>query len=135
MAERSILLQYIINQRTERPVGLRIWSDGELQRPAETNLPPDPTARLDNDRDLDWQTVSQLSVEQVEEIKQAVQQIGFFDLPPRLLINYCKEDPGTMIWTVNLDGQTHRVVVFDPRPKRSAQLDQLSATLKNILPA
>jgi hypothetical protein len=50
-----------------------------------------------------------------------------------MLINYCKEDPGTAIWTVNVDGQTARVVVFDPRPRRNEALDMLSKQINDII--
>jgi hypothetical protein len=54
-------------------------------------------------------------------------------LPAKLLINYCKEDPGTGLWLVNLDGQTARVVVYDPRPKRDAGLDALLKAADSLL--
>ncbi len=133
MAERAVLLQYVTNQRTERPGGRRIWSDGLVQRCAEDNPLPGPTERLDLDRDLRWQDERRLTPDQVGAIRSAIHDIGFFDLPPRLLINYCKEDPGATIWTVNLDGRTGRVVAYDPRPKRSPELDRLTAILNDVL--
>ncbi len=57
---------------------------------------------------------------------------GFFELQPVLLINYCKEDPGKAIWTVTPDGQTARVVVFDPRPRRSTAIDLLNQAIDRI---
>jgi hypothetical protein len=133
MSERFVLLQRITNQRGERPVGVRIWSDGVVQRAADDNPPPGPTERLDVDRDLKWQDERRLDPQQVETIRTAIQDSGFFDLPPRLLINYCKEDPGAAIWIVNLSGRMARVVVYDPRPRRSPELDQLSALLDSAL--
>jgi hypothetical protein len=133
MAERTVLLQHVTNQRTERPGGLRIWSDGLVQRPAENNPPPGPTDRLDLDRELQWRDERTLTEEQTRAIREAIQDVGFFDLPPRMLINYCKEDPGTAIWTVNLDRRSGRIVVYDPRPRRSAELDRLSAVLARVL--
>jgi len=88
---------------------------------------------LERDRDLKWQAARTLSTEPVEAIKTAIRVSNFFALESRLLINYCKEDPNTMIWTVNLDGQSWRVVVFDPRPRRHPKLDALSKTLDEIL--
>src|SRR5262245_540003 len=122
MAERTVLLQYVINQRNEAPRGLRIWSDGAVQRTADDNPPPTATEMLEKDRALNWVDSQALTGEQVETIRQAIRNSGIFDLPPRLLINYCKEDPGTAIWSVNVDGQTARVVVYDPRPRRSAEI-------------
>lgn len=133
MPERDILIQYVINRRNERPSGLRIWLDGLVQRCAADNSPLGMTDLLERDRDLQWQDEKQLSVEQVDAIRVAIQDSGFFDLPPRLLINYCTEDPGTAIWTVNLDGQTARVVVYDPRPKRSTEIDRLLAELNAVV--
>jgi hypothetical protein len=133
MSERSVLLQRITNQRGERPDGLRIWSDGMVQRVSEDNPPPDATERLDVDRELKWQDERHLDPEQVDAIRAAIQDSGFFDLPPRLLINYCKDDPGAAIWTVNLNGRTAHVVLYDPRPRRSPVLDRLSANLDTLL--
>ncbi len=133
MADRVVILQKVFNQRVERPSGLRIWSDGLVQRPTADNPLPAATERLDKERDLQWQDDRQLTTSQVDAIRQAIRQTNFFDLPAVLLINYCKEDPGTAIWTVNLDGTTACVVVFDPRPRRNAELDRLSAALDEIL--
>jgi hypothetical protein len=132
MNERTILIQRVINQRTEQPDGLRIWSDGLLQRTAEDNPQPGSMDRLDKDRQLKWRDTGQLSPEQVEEIRATISNSGFFELQPVLLINYCKEDPGTAIWTVSLDGQTARVVVFDPRPRRNPAIDLLNQAIDRI---
>jgi hypothetical protein len=133
MAERNVLLQYVINQRSEPPRGLRIWSDGTVQRPADDNALPTATEPLEKDRLLNWIDTQVLTGEQIETIRAAIRLSGIFDLPPRLLINYCKEDPGTAIWTVNLDGQSARVVVYDPRPRRSAEIDQLNQAINAVL--
>ncbi|MCC7449977.1 MAG: hypothetical protein IT324_21345 [Anaerolineae bacterium] len=133
MTERMVLVQCVITQRTERPAGFRIWTDGLVQRPAPDNSLPNATERLDLDRSLAWQDERRLSAAQINTIRETIHQIQFFDLPPRLLINYCKEDPGTAIWTVNVDGQTGRVVVFDPRPRRSEALDMLSKHISDII--
>src|SRR5215813_5176685 len=109
MIERYVLLQRVINQRNMRPDGLRIWSDGQVQRSAEDNLPPDPTDRLDKDRDLKWVDTQQLTVYQVNAVRTAIRSSGFFELAPLLLINYCLDDPGTAIWTVNVGDETARV--------------------------
>ena len=132
MTERTILVQRVINQRTEQPDGLRIWSDGLFQRTAEDNPPPGSMDRLDKDRELKCRDIGQLSPKQVEEIRAAIRSSGFFELQPVLLINYCKEDPGTAIWTVTPDGQTARVVVFDPRPRRSTAIDLLNQAIDRI---
>jgi hypothetical protein len=133
MADRTLLIQYTVNQRKERPAGLRVWSDGVLQRPAEDNPPPTEAERLDVDREIRWTDIRTLTVDQVTAIQVAILSIGFFDLPARLLINYCKEDPGTAIWTAYVEGRCGRVVVFDPRPKRSPELDTFSAQLNEII--
>lgn len=136
MTERAIFIQYAIHQRNEHPTGIRIWSDGLVQRCSAANPLPLPTDNLERDRDLIWEDDQQkkaLTADQLNTLADAVRQSSFFALPPRLLINYCKEDPGTMIWTITLDGQTGRVVVFDPRPKRSPELDILLKILTNLL--
>ncbi len=132
MAERIVVIQYVINQRNERPTGLRIWSDGLVQRCAADAPLPGATERLDRDRDLPWQDTGQLATTELEKVRNAVLQSGFFDLPSMLLINYCKEDPGTAIWTVTIEGRTARVVVFDPRPRRDPAIDHLIAVLDGI---
>ncbi len=131
MAERTVLVQVVTIQRAERPTGLRIWSDGIVQR--GVGELPGPTELLEKDRTLDWTDVQPLNGDQLAEIRSAIGQSGIFDLEPRLLINYCKEDPGVAIWTVNLDGQTARVAVYDPRPRRSAQLDRLTQAINGVL--
>jgi hypothetical protein len=131
----QVILQYIINQRGEVPTGQRLLDDGSVQRAAANNPQPTETERLDLDRELTWETTGQISTEQLSTISAAVAESGFFDLEPKLLINYCKEDPGTGIWTVNVGGRSHHVVVFDPRPRRSAVIDKLVALLKEITPA
>jgi len=133
MTERMVLVQCIITQRAERPAGFRIWTDGVVQRPAADNPLPNATERLDLDRSVAWQDEGQLDADEVNTIRDTIHQIKFFELPSRLLINYCKEDPGTAIWTVNVDGQTARVVVFDPRPRRSEALDTLSKSITDII--
>jgi hypothetical protein len=84
MTERFILLQRIANQRGERPGGLRIWSDGLVARrrrqPAARS-----TEHLDADRDLSGRT-NAAHPERVGTIGRRSDS-GFFDLPPRLLIN------------------------------------------------
>ena len=129
----EIVLQYVIVQRDQRPSGRRVLADGKLQHVATENPLPTPTERLDLDRVLTWQDERVLAAESIQAIRQAVLDSGFFDLEPRLLINYCKEDPPAAIWTVNVEGRQARVVVFDPRPKRSAAIDKLNETLKAIL--
>jgi hypothetical protein len=133
MSERTLLLQTVTTQRAERPSGLRIWSDGLVQRSAEDNPFPGPTERLDLDRELNWRDEHRLTPDQVGVIRDAIGEIGFFELPPRLLINYCKDDPGTTIWTVTVGRRTGHVVVYDPRPKRSLALDRLSALVNRVL--
>ena len=129
----TLLIQQVVNQREERPKGWRIWTDGLLQRTSDDNPLPGPTDRLDVDRELAWVDVRQLDESQLAAVRTAVEQAKFFDLPPRLTINYCKEDPGAAIWTVNLDGNSARVVVYDPRPKRNAALDALNDLLRDLL--
>jgi len=130
--ESTILIQYVVNERAAKPTGFRVWSDGRAQRCAESNSQPGPTERLDLDRDLTWTDSGQFDSAQLDAIRRAIRSSGIFDLPPRLLINYCKEDPGTGIWTVNLDGQTARIVVYDPRPKRNTELDGLLQAISAI---
>ncbi|MEP7289045.1 MAG: hypothetical protein ABI947_25095 [Chloroflexota bacterium] len=133
MADDSVLIQHVIYQRTERPVGLRIWADGLVQHAAEDNSLPAPADHLDVDRELAWRDESRLSSDKIKAIREAIRNSGIFDLEPRLLINYCKEDPGTAIWIATLDGNTAQVVVFDPRPRRCAQLDSLEALINQVL--
>jgi len=128
----QVVLQYIINQRGEVPTGQRVLDDGTVQRVSASNPMPGETERLDLDRELAWEPVGHLSAEQVNAISSAVADGGFFDLEPKLLINYCKEDPGTGIWTANVGGRSYRVVVFDPRPRRSAVIDSLLELLKGL---
>ena len=133
MADDGVLIQRVIYQRTEPPVGLRIWVDGLVQRVADATPLPSPTDRLDLDREVIWRDEPRLSPEQVEAVRDAIRDSGIFDLEPRLLINYCKEDPGTAIWNATLDGKTAHVVVFDPRPRRSPELDSLEALINQVL--
>ena len=65
----------------------------------------------------------------MNQLAVIIQESGFFELEARLLINYCKEDPGVGIWEIELNGQRHRVVVFDPRPRRSPVIDSLLKAL------
>ena len=131
MTERTVLVQVVTVQRAERPTGLRIWLDGSVQRGSGTQ--PDATELLEKDRTLDWTDSGTLNDDQVNVVSAAIRQGGFFDLEPRLLINYCKEDPGVAIWTVNLDGQTKRVAIYDPRPRRSPILDALLQTINAVV--
>jgi hypothetical protein len=133
MADRTILLQRVIIQRTEPPDGLRIWSDGLVQRSSDDNPLPDPTERLDKDRDLKWEDDQRISAHEVDTIRSAIRNSGFFGLEPQLLINYCKEDPGAAIWTVNVGDESARVVLWDPKPKRSATLEALSGAIDKVL--
>ncbi len=133
MSERIVIIQCVINQRGERPTGQRIWSDGWVQRCADDAPLPGPTDRLDRDRDLPWQDVGQLTSAELETVRQIVLESGLFELPPTLLINYCKEDPGTAIWTANVEGHTAHVVVFDPRPRRDPVIDRLTSALNGVL--
>ena len=133
MADRTILLQRITVQRTEPPDGLCIWSDGLVQVSADDNPLPGPTERLDLDRDLKWIDDQRLTSHDIDTIRTAIRNIGFFDLEPHLLINYCKEDPGAAIWTVNVGGETARVVLWDPRPTRSLELDSLTKVIDKVL--
>jgi hypothetical protein len=130
---RSVLIQHVTHQRTERPTGQRVWSDGLVQRVANDNPLPSLTESLERDKDLNWEDEHQINETQVDAIRHTIRTSGFLELPPRLTINYCKEDPGTTIWTVNLDGQTVRVVVYDPRPKRNPAIDLLIQTLKETV--
>ena len=133
MSERTVLIQHVTNQRNKQPTGLRVWSDGLVQRADADNRLPTATERLDLDRDLNWQDERRLQPEQLEKLRAVIEESGFFGLPPHLLINYCTEDPGTAIWIINLDGRVGRVVVFDPRPRRSPELDRLAERINDIL--
>ncbi len=129
----DILIQFVTVQRQQRPTGRRVLLDGLLQRTSDDNALPGPDDLLEKDRALNWQDERRLTAEQIQAIKDAVLNSGFFNLLPRLLINYCKEDPGAAIWTVNIDGQQARVVLYDPKPRRSPELDQLMQHLAPIL--
>lgn len=133
MPETDILIQYVTVQRTERPAGRRVLQNGTVQRTTDDNPLPGPDELLERDRSLIWQDVKRLTTEQVQLIKDAVTASGFFDLPARLLINYCKEDPGATIWTVDIDGRKGRVVLYDPKPRRSPELDKLLQLITPIL--
>src|SRR5258707_9333685 len=88
MTERTILVQRVINQRTEQPDGLRIWSDGLFQRTAEDNPPPGSMDRLDKDRELKWREIGPPRPKQGEEIRAAIRRRGFFQLQPLPVLNY-----------------------------------------------
>ncbi len=133
MTDTDVLIQYVIVQRKERPMGKRVLQNGTIQRTSPDNALPDPDELLERDRVLNWQDAGHLAPDQLQAIKAAIVESGFFDLPARLLINYCKEDPGTAIWTANIDGRIGRVVLYDPRPRRSAELDKLLGLLTPIL--
>jgi hypothetical protein len=133
MTERSILLQQIVFQRTERPSGFRIWSDGTVQRCADDNPLPEVTERLDRERPVKWEDDRTLTAEQVHELRNSIRQSGFLNLPPALTINYCKEDPGAAHWLATVDDQTVRVVLWDPKPRRSPEIDQLIAAVNMVL--
>jgi hypothetical protein len=133
MTERSVLLQQIVYQRTERPKGFRIWSDGTVQRCAEDNALPEPNERLDRERAVKWEDDRILTPEQLDEIRNSIRQSGILNLPPALTINYCKEDPGAAHWLATVDDQTVRVVLWDPKPRRSPEIDQLIATVNAVL--
>jgi hypothetical protein len=129
----DIALQYVVNQRDARPTGLRIYEDGLVQRPAPDNPLPGPTERLDRDRPITWQDDRHLSAEQLQSLYAAIRKANFADLVSPMLINYCKDDPGAAIWDVMLDGQHCRVLVYDPRPRRSQALDDLLAALTELV--
>lgn len=129
----DILIQYVTIQRTVPPTGTRVLQDGTLQHTTTDNPLPTETEALEKDRSLTWQTIRTLSSEDLAAIKVAVAQSGFLELPPRILINYCKEDPGTQIWTVALPEASARVVLYDPRPRRSPEIDSLLSALAPLL--
>lgn len=133
MAERTVLLQRVIIQRNERPDGLRIWSDGLVQRSSDENPLPGPTERLDKEREVKWVDDQRLTAREVDAIRTAIRNSGFFGLEPQLLINYCKEDPGAAIWSVDVGDETARVVLWDPRPTRSPVLDSLAKAIDKVL--
>lgn len=132
MSEPDILIQYVTVERTQHPTGRRVLVDGTLQHTTADNPLPGPDDLLDRDLTLAWMTEHRLSPDKIAAIKKAINESGIFDLPPRLLINYCKEDPGVTIWTINVDSRRARVVLFDPKPKRSPELDRLLLALKSI---
>jgi hypothetical protein len=127
------IIQVVIQQRGERPTGRRLLADGAVQVVGPNNPPPPATERLDRDRALDWETVGQVGAAQVAEVVTAILASGVFDLPPALLINYCKEDPGTAIWVFRAGDKSTRIIVWDPKPKRDASLDHLSALLTALV--
>src|SRR5260221_12433415 len=102
MGDPHILIQTVVIQRVEVPKGIRIWSNGMVERTAPDNALPGPTERLGRDRDLIWQAAGQLTADQIEKLRAVIIENGIFDLLPSLLINYCKDDPGVAIWTINL---------------------------------
>src|SRR5258708_29308615 len=106
MTDGTILVQWVNRQRTEPPTGLRIWWDGVVERCSSANPLPSATERLDKDTEFLWQIEKTLSADQVESIQTAIRHSGIFEMYPVLLINYCKEDPGSAIWIANLDGKT-----------------------------
>ena len=132
MSEPDILIQYVTIERSQHPTGRRVLSDGTLQRITNDNPVPGPDERLDHDRALNWTAERRLAPDAIQAIKKAINESGIFELPPRLLINYCKEDPGVAIWTVTVEGHHVRVVLYDPKPKRSAELDRLLLALNLI---
>jgi hypothetical protein len=132
-ATPSILIQYVIVQRDQVPTGWRVLIDGRYECTAADNALPTPTEPLDRDRVLTWQTEGSISADQVHIVEAAIRDSGFLDLQPKLLINYCKDDPGVAIWVATVDGQQKRVVVYDPKPKRAAEIDKLRAVLAELI--
>ena len=131
--DRSILIQCVIIQRDQVPSGWRVLIDGRYERTSVDNAAPTATELLDRDRALNWQSAGILSIDQVQAIQLAIRESGFFNLQPRLLINYCKEDPGVAIWHVSIGDEQARVVVYDPKPKRSVELDKLRTMLNQYV--
>jgi len=129
----AILIQYVIVQRDQVPTGQRILTDGHFERTTVGNDRPTPIEPLDRDRVLNWQSEGVITAAQMETIKAKIHESGFFNLQPKLLINYCKEDPGVGIWTVNVDGRQMRVVVYDPKPKRAIEIDILRTLLVEMI--
>ncbi len=129
----EVLIQYVLQQRGERPVGFRIWPDGRTEQCAATNSTPDPSARLDREPELTWQPGGSLDRAQLEALRAAIREAKLSALPSKLLINYCKDDPGSAIWTFNLDGEAGQITVYDPHPKRYPQLDMLLAQLQAMV--
>jgi hypothetical protein len=129
----NVLLQAVVHQRGMQPTGQRILTDGTLQVTTADNPMPGPDDLLEKDRSLSWETVRQLSNADVQALEAAIRQSGVLDLPPRILINYCKEDPGTQILTINLGDHKHRVVLYDPKPRRSVEIDALLRVLNAVI--
>lgn len=129
MNTAAILIQAVTIQRKNAPLGKRILQSGLIQYTTPDNPRPNDTESLEKDRTLNWTDGELLAAEALAQVKTAIQSSKIFDLPGRILINYCKEDPGTQIWYVEIDEQRTRVVLFDPKPKRSSELDQLIAHL------
>jgi len=129
----EILLQYQVNERGQKPSGLRLYDDGRMQRPSPENSLPGATDRLDQPRSLIWVEDRTLNPAQINSVKESIRACGFFGLPAKLLINYCKEDPPAAIWSITLDDFSHQVVVYDPRPKRSKEIDLLLEALEALL--
>jgi len=132
MSEPDVLIQYVTIERSHLPTGRRVFADGTLQRTAADNPFPGPDDVLDRDRALNWTTERRLAPAAIQSIKKAINESGLFELPPRLLINYCKEVPAVAIWTANVDNRHTRGVVYDPKPRRSAELDRLLLALNLI---
>jgi len=129
----SVILEYYVNERDVSPKGIRVYEDGRVERPAPDAPPPAPTERLDRGREVPWVAARQLSETDLNSLKKAVRESGFFALEGSLLINYCKDDPPAALWLAALEGETHRVVLWDPRPGRNAVIDGLLRALETTL--
>ncbi len=68
MTELVVLIQYVLQQRAEPPIGFRIWSDGRAQHCANTSL-LDISERLDIDRELIWRDDPQLDAAHLQTIR------------------------------------------------------------------
>jgi hypothetical protein len=131
--EPEIIMQVVVNERGERPNGLRILADGAVQQPTPDTPPIAGGERLDREGKIAWHTLKIIDSAALDRVRDAVRAADFAALPPQMLINYCKEDPGTAIWHVHIDGAHWRVLVWDPRPRRSPALDRLMAALVQIV--
>ena len=91
-APPELEIEYIV--RTRAVFGTRIHASGKSE---ETH---------DGDS---WQALVQLSPVAMAELRTAVEQSGFFDLPDKIEPELAVRDGATLTWSIALGGRSHVV--------------------------
>ncbi|MBW4522663.1 MAG: hypothetical protein KME16_23705 [Scytolyngbya sp. HA4215-MV1] len=132
MSQSAPILQYIVYGK--QTWGTRAFTNGQVDEYS------DRAVEVTSDGDfktrpvpLQWRSRTHLTAAQIEQLKAAIANSTFFDLPTTSPTQGVVHDGATTIWTITLDGRCHEVKAQGNAQAKQAPLESLRNLFEDMV--